>query len=64
LFLQGERGLLKVRFSALPNVTYRFQASTNLVDWLDLSTNTPVNGVFRFVDADAIDLSRRYYRAV
>ena len=27
-------------------------------------TNIPVNGVFRFVDTDAIDLSRRYYRAV
>ena len=26
--------------------------------------NTPVNGVFRFVDADAIDKDQRYYRAV
>ncbi|MBI4327292.1 MAG: hypothetical protein HY674_18820 [Chloroflexi bacterium] len=26
------------------------KASTNLIDWLDLSTNTPSNGLFRFVD--------------
>jgi len=43
---------------------YRFQASTNLVDWVGLSTNTPVDGVFRFVDANAIELDFRFYRAV
>jgi len=32
--------------------------------WVDLSTNTPVDGVFRFVDADGIDMDFRFYRAV
>ncbi|MBI4327295.1 MAG: hypothetical protein HY674_18835 [Chloroflexi bacterium] len=47
-----------------PGRTYRFQASTNLIDWLDISTNTPSNGLFRFVDPDAIELHRRFYRTV
>jgi hypothetical protein len=57
-------GRLELRFDGELSFAYRFQASTNLVDWVDLSTNTPVDGVFRFVDADAINLDQRYYHAV
>ena len=46
------------------SLAYRFQGSTNLVDWVDLSTSAPATNVFRFVDPDAIDLDRRFYRAV
>jgi len=47
-----------------PASTYRLQASTNLIDWLDLSTNAPSNGLLRFVDPDAMTLDRRFYRTV
>ncbi|MCW5553712.1 MAG: hypothetical protein KIS67_16335 [Verrucomicrobiae bacterium] len=43
---------------------FRFQGSSNLVDWIDLSTNTPSGQVFRFVDLEASGLTHRFYRAV
>ena len=51
-------------FTGEPGRTYRLQGSTNLIDWLDLSTNTPANGLFRFVDPDAMKLNWRFYRTV
>ena len=38
---RASNGLPELRFTGEPNHTYRIQASTNLVDWLDISTNTP-----------------------
>jgi outer membrane autotransporter protein len=57
-------GSWELLISGEPGRTYRLQASTNLIDWLDLSTITPSNGLFRFVDPDATKLNRRFYRTV
>lgn len=41
------------------------QASTNLTTWQNIATNVlPASGVSQITDADASELSRRYYRAV
>jgi hypothetical protein len=61
---RASNGLPELRFTGEPNHTYRLQASTNLVDWLDISTNTPVNGLLRFVDPNAASIDHRFYRAV
>ncbi len=61
---RASNGMPELRFTGEPNHTYRLQASTNLVDWLDISTNTPVNGLLRFVDPDAVSIDHRFYRAV
>lgn len=57
-------GILELHFPPGPWGVYRFQASSNLVDWVDLSTNTPTGEVFRFVDLEASGLDHRFYRAV
>jgi hypothetical protein len=43
-----------------PLVVY---ASTNLLDWTPVLTNSPVVGIFDFVDPDATNQSSLYYRA-
>ncbi len=45
----------------VPGFTYAVQASTDLVDWITLGTNT---SPFLFVDTDATNYSARFYRAV
>ncbi len=42
---------------------YRVLASTNLVNWVPISTNTTSNGVFSIIDTNASPLSRRFWRA-
>jgi uncharacterized repeat protein (TIGR01451 family) len=44
-----------------PPVSVIIEASTNLVDWLSIYTNTPV---FTFTDSNAVDYPFRFYRAV
>jgi hypothetical protein len=61
---RASNGLPELRFTGQPNHTYRLQASTNLVNWLNISTNTPVNGLLRFVDPAAVSIDHRFYRAV
>ncbi len=39
------------------------QASTNLSQWLDLTTNSVTGGVFSFTDSNAPSFTRRFYRA-
>jgi hypothetical protein len=48
-----------------PSATYITKASTNLVNWVSIATNTlPANGIVSITDTQASGLSRRYYRAV
>ena len=42
---------------------YVFQASSNLVDWLPLLTNSDPNGLLFFTDLNASNFIRRFYRA-
>jgi hypothetical protein len=45
--------------SGVTNFQYVVQASTNLVDWVSVQTNT---APFVFVDADASQFNQRFYR--
>ncbi len=47
--------------AGVPGFTYAVQASTDLVDWTTLGTNT---SPFLFVDTDATNYSARLYRTV
>jgi len=41
---------------------FRLEASTNLVDWTPICTNTVTEGAIHFVDPDASDSVVRFYR--
>jgi len=43
---------------------YRIDASTNLLDWLTLSTVALTNSTHPFVDTNALRFERRFYRGV
>jgi hypothetical protein len=48
-----------------PSATCIVQVSTNLANWISLSTNTlPSNGQITITDTQAVSYSRRYYRAL
>jgi hypothetical protein len=52
-------GQFSFNVSGVTNQQYVVQASTNLVDWVPVQTNT---APFTFVDADAGQFSQRFYR--
>lgn len=43
---------------------FRIEASSNLVDWVALCTNTVTDGAIHFVDPDASGAPTKFYRAV
>jgi uncharacterized repeat protein (TIGR01451 family) len=48
-----------------PNVNYIIQASSNLISWTAISTNTAApDGTFLFSDTNAPSLMQRFYRAL
>ena len=46
------------------DTTYVVQATTNLVDWVNLSTNIATASFIDLVDVDAKDYPHRFYRAI
>ena len=40
------------------------EASSNLIDWVPVFTNSATNGVFRFLDPDSYALPNRYFRTL
>jgi hypothetical protein len=50
------------RFSGWEAQPYAVQASTNLVDWVSVSTNYPANGAFEFNVSAPAGQARRFYR--
>lgn len=47
-----------------PGQTLVIQASTNLVNWDSISTNTVVSGCIDFLDTQAPQIPNRYYRVI
>ena len=45
------------------NASFTIQASTNLVNWTPLATNTATTGMWQFLDRDATNYPIRFYRA-
>lgn len=50
--------------SGIEGRTYTIEASTNLLDWIDLDTVVAPNNIFDFIDTDASFFTRRFYRVV
>ena len=45
-----------------PGKTNIFQRSTNLLDWINLLTNTVNSGTFNFADSNISNVPQGYYR--
>jgi bacillopeptidase F (M6 metalloprotease family) len=57
--------LFQFGFTSFSNLTWRIDASTNLVSWLPVFTNTAgAGGTLQFTDVLATNFPRRFYRAV
>jgi hypothetical protein len=57
-------GAFSFLLAGRPSATYIIQVSTNLANWISLSTNTlPPNGQVTITDTQAASYSGRYYRA-
>jgi hypothetical protein len=46
-----DSGNLRIRFTGPDSYTYGVQVSTDLVNWVTVSTNNPVNGAFDYIEA-------------
>jgi len=57
-------GQFQLQLSGLAGKSYWFQASTNLLDWLSLSTNTAPSNLLNLVDPAASNFPYRFYRAL
>jgi hypothetical protein len=60
----AELAVLHLPAELAPGFPYRLQASTNLVNWLNLSTNTPGSTPFTFTDPLGPAYPERFYRLV
>ena len=57
-------GSVRLSLTATPGLTYRLDASTNLVDWAALTNIANPSGTIQFIDLEATNSSQRFYRAV
>jgi len=56
-------GSFTLTLTGLPGQVYIVDASTNLIDWLPVATNTAVSGTFQYTDPNASSYVRRFFRA-
>ncbi len=61
---QTESGLFHMKMTGLSNRNHIIQASTDLVTWVSLTTNSVTNGQLDFTDTNPISSSARFYRAL
>jgi hypothetical protein len=57
-------GQLLVQFTGYDFHPYAIQVSSNLLDWVGVSTNYPVNGMFGFTNTTPINVIPQFYRSV
>jgi hypothetical protein len=57
-------GVFYLQLSGMPGKSYVLQASTNLTDWVFLSTNVPPTTLMNLVDPSVSNFPSRFYRAV
>lgn len=60
---RSSNGQYLLHLSGPSNYRYAIDATTNLLQWAALKTNTITNGSFDFMDATAPSFSKRFYRA-
>ena len=59
-----ESGLFHLKMTGLANRNHIIQASTDLVVWVSLATNSVTNGELDFTDTNLLNSSARFYRAL
>jgi hypothetical protein len=57
-------GVFTMQMSGLFGQSYVVQATTDLSNWVSLSTNSPLSGALLFTDPAATDYPYRFYRAL
>lgn len=57
-------GMARIEFTGFDDYPYAIEISTNLVDWMSVSTNYPTNGVFEFVEPAVVEGEQRFYRSM
>ncbi len=57
-------GVFQLEANGMAGGNYIFQGSTDLVNWVSLSTNLAPTSLFNLVDPAATNFPRRFYRAV
>ena len=57
-------GSLQIGFDGAVGATYRFETSTNLLDWVTLGTVLNENGPVQFLDVNQTKPLQQFYRAV
>ena len=57
-------GSVSAQFAGVANTNYVFEASSNMVSWVPLSTNSSPIGIFNFYDTVPQSVANRFYRAV
>jgi hypothetical protein len=55
-------GVVQFQITGTPNISYIIQASANLQQWTDASTNIAIGGIINFVDPQANQFRYRFYR--
>ena len=55
-------GRFQLRLVGAAGAGYDIQASTNLVDWMTVQTNSPFAGTLIFTDDDATNFTQHFYR--
>ena len=63
-YSRSAEGVFWVKLSGQPNVNYRLDGSTNLVDWVILVTTNSPSGLLDFNDPQSATIPHRFYRAV
>jgi hypothetical protein len=53
-----------VRFTGFDDNAYVIQVSSDLVNWVSVSTNSPVNGVISFTNSISPNANQQFYRSV
>ena len=57
-------GQVIIQFTGYDGHSYQVQVSSNLVDWVGLSTNFPTGGIFSFTNLPAPDANPQFYRSL
>src|SRR6185312_9097871 len=55
-------GAFELGFTGAPGGNYVLQASTNLLDWIPISSNTATTNLLNLFDTNANNFPSRYYR--
>jgi hypothetical protein len=57
-------GQVILQFTGCEGHSYAVQVSSNLVDWVGLSTNFPTGGIFSFTNLPVLNVDSQFYRSV